>query len=211
VTSSPSSVGKRLFVGITGGIGAGKSAFGRALEGLGYTVLSADTIAREITAPAGEALPGIRAAFGDQAFRADGTLDRGFLRGQIAIDPEARRKLEAITHPLIQKRCRVLAEREFSRGAPLVFYEAPLLFEAKSEHGMQAVICVAAADSVRLARVLARDGGTLAQAEALLAAQMPQAEKVKRADIVVWNDGAESALATEAKRVVADLLGRSTP
>jgi dephospho-CoA kinase len=193
---------KRLLIGITGGIGAGKSALGTVYRELGYPVFSADEIAREVVLPGSAALSEIRAAFGDSVILPDGTLDRAQLRARIAADSNFRYQLEAITHPRIQERSLALAQQAFEGGAEIVFYEAPLLFEAKSNHGMDKVICVHAPDSVRLARAVQRDGGSREQAEKLLKAQMPQEKKMQLADLLVEN----SAGLTELRAAALELL-----
>lgn len=196
---------KRLLIGITGGIGAGKSALGTVYRELGYPVFSADEIAREIVAPGSPALPEIVSVFGKRALRPDGTLDRSYLREQIASHPALRARLEAITHPRIQRRSQSLAEQAFNAGAEIVFYEAPLLFEAKGEHAMDKVICVHAPDNVRIDRIIQRDGGTREQAEKLLRAQLSQDEKMKRADLLVENAHGLDELRAAAKALLQRL------
>jgi dephospho-CoA kinase len=196
---------KRLLIGITGGIGAGKSALGTVYRELGYPVFSADEIAREVVLPGTPALAVIRAVFGDASILPDGTLDRSLLRSRIAADPALRQKLEAITHPRIQERSLELAKAAFESGAEIIFYEAPLLFEAKSNHGMDKVICVHAPDSLRLARAVQRDGGSREQAENLLKAQMPQDQKIKLSDFLVENSAGLPELRTAAIELLKKL------
>ncbi len=195
----------KLLVGITGGIGAGKSAVATVYRELGYPVFSADEIAREIVEPGTPALREIRELFGSEAMKADGTLDRAFVRKCIAEEPPLRFKLETITHPRIQARTLQLAKQAFSEGAKIVFYEAPLLFEAKSEKKMDKVICVHADDKIRIKRVVKRDGGTRELAEKLLASQMPQAEKMRLSDYAIENNGSEKELKKAALSVLERL------
>jgi dephospho-CoA kinase len=196
---------KGLLVGITGGIGAGKSLVATFFREQGYPVFSADEIAREIVAPGEPALSEIVGVFGPSALLPDGTLDRASLRSRIAAEPALRLKLEAITHPRIQARSLELAEKAFAGGAKLVFYEAPLLFEAKSERRMDKVICVHAPDSVRIERTMKRDGASRELAEKLLAAQLPQEEKMRQADYLLENSGDAAALRTAAAALLRDL------
>lgn len=196
-----------VLVGITGGIGAGKSALAAVFSRLGYPVLSADALAREVVAPGSPALQEIVKVFGSEALLADGGLNRAWVRSEIARDSSLRLKLEAITHPRIQALSLARSKELFSDGALVVFYEAPLLFEAKSEKNMDAVICVHAPDKLRVARVVARDGVSTIEAERLLAAQMPQEEKMKRSDYLVLNDGDQAALERRAREVLAELVG----
>ncbi|MGZ3661127.1 MAG: dephospho-CoA kinase [Bdellovibrionota bacterium] len=196
---------KRLLVGITGGIGAGKSALATVYRELGYPVFSADEIAREVVAPGSPALEEIRAVFGEAAVKTDGSLDRAFLREKISADPALRLKLEAITHPRIQERSSALSKKAFSDGADIVFYEAPLLFEARGERAMDKVICVHAGDELRLARTMKRDSSTRDAAEKLLKAQMPQEEKMKRSDFLVANEAGLAELKAAALTTLAQL------
>jgi dephospho-CoA kinase len=199
-----------LLVGITGGIGAGKSAVAAIYRAAGYPVFSADEIAREIVAVGSPALPDIEAVFGPLALRADGTLDRAYLRERISADTALRLKLEAITHPRIQARSLELAEQAFAGGAEIVFYEAPLLFEARSDRTMDKVICVHAPDDLRLERTVKRDGGTREAAEKLLRAQMPQDEKMRKADYLLENAGTEEEL-KEAALALLSAISRGSP
>lgn len=197
---------KHLWIGITGGIGAGKSTVSRVFAENGYPVFSADEIAREIVAPGAPALAEIEKLFGAKALLPNGTLDRAWMRQAIAQDPALRQKLEAITHPRIRARSKELAEAEFKKGAAIVFYEAPLLFEAKVEGVLDAVICVAASEENRIARTVKRDGASPTQAKALLDAQMPQDEKIRRSQYVIWNDGSEDSVREEARKLLALLV-----
>ena len=195
---------KKLLVGITGGIGSGKSTVSRIFAEAGYPVLSADLFARELTEKGAAALHDIRDLFGEKAITVDGNLDRAHLRERILADESLRKKLEAILHPKIQALTVERAANLFAQGKEIVFYEAPLLFEARSEHHMDLVICVFAPDEQRVARVMARDNSSREQAEKLLASQMPQDEKMRRADLTILNDG---DLATLRERAL-EALGK---
>ncbi len=197
---------KRLLVGITGGIGAGKSAVATLYREAGFPVFSADEIAREIVRPGSSALKEIRLLFGPSSIKLDGNLDRSLVREKITGDPSLRQKLDAITHPRIQKRSLELAEAAFEGGAEIVFYEAPLLFEAQSDHTMDKVICVHAPDTLRIERTMKRDGTTREAAEMLLASQMPQEEKMRKADFLVRNSGELAELRINALETLKELM-----
>jgi dephospho-CoA kinase len=199
---------KKSLVGITGGIGAGKSALARVFTEAGYPVLSADELAREVVAPGSEALGEIVAVFGPAALAADGSLNRSWVRSAIAGDPSLRARLETITHPRIQALSLARASDLFEQGQELVFYEAPLLFEAGSDRNLSAVICVHAADSVRVDRVMKRDGRPRAEVEKLLHSQMPQEEKMRRSSFLVRNEGSEAELRARGMEVLAELRAR---
>jgi dephospho-CoA kinase len=196
---------KNRLVGITGGIGAGKSVVARLFSQAGYPVLSADELARDLTAPNTPALREIAKIFGQDCILPDGSLDRGRLRSEISKEPALRKELEQLLHPLIQARSLELAEQLFQEGARLVFYEAPLLFEAKSDKKMDAVICVHAPDGLRVKRVMQRDGRPREEVESLLACQMPQEEKVRLSDYQILNDGDEAQLVKRAHIVLEEL------
>ncbi len=201
----------QLLVGITGGIGAGKSAVATVYRDAGFTVLSADEIAREIVRPGSAALKEIRLLFGPKSIKLDGNLDRAYVREKITADPGLRAQLEGITHPRIQKRSLELAQHAFHKGAEIVFYEAPLLFEAKSDHSMDKVICVHAPDSLRVERTMKRDGSSKHHAEMLLASQMPQSEKMKLSDFLVRNSGELSEMKLNALDVLKELEALVAP
>lgn len=196
---------KRLLVGITGAVGAGKSTVCRVFRDAGFPVLSADDFARAVTAPGSNAFEKIQDLFGAGSLTPTGELDRAFLRSKMLKDPSLRKQLEAITHPAIQKLSSHAAEALFDSGATIVFYEAPLLFEAGSDKRMDKVICVHAPESLLVDRVMLRDEVPKQEAERLLAAQMPQTEKMKRSDYLIENSGSELELAAAATRTLREI------
>ncbi|MDY0269266.1 dephospho-CoA kinase [Trichloromonas sp.] len=189
-----------MVLGITGGIATGKSSVVRIFHQLGAVVLSADELAREVVEPGSPLLARLAERFGATVLREDGGLDRPALAAVIFADPRARRDLDGIMHPAIA----ALAEtrlRELSARAPLVVYEAPLLFEAGAEGRVDAILVVTADEATQLRRLMARDGIDEAAARARIAAQMPLAEKVRRADYVIDNSG-DSEAAEQAVRAL---------
>ncbi|MGZ3694086.1 MAG: dephospho-CoA kinase [Bdellovibrionota bacterium] len=198
---------KHLWVGITGGIGSGKSTVSRFFTESGYAVLSADEIARELTQAGAEALPEIQALFGTKTLLQDGSMDRSHLRNEIIRDPALRLKLEAILHPRIQALSKKKTDALFATGKKIVFYEAPLLFEAKSEKQLDKVICVHADDETRIERTMKRDNTSREKARKLLESQMPQAEKMKKADYLIENEDGVDVLRANALKVLAELKG----
>lgn len=198
---------KPLLVGITGGIGAGKSAFSKILENAGYTVLNADQFARAVTQVGSPALKKIAQLFGKEALLKDGSLNRAYIRGEIIRDSNLREKLEAITHPKIQELTLAESKRLFKEGKTIVFYEAPLLFEAKSEKNMDLVICVVANDKIRIKRVMARDNSNEEDAKKILESQMNQELKAKKSDYVVTNDGDLNHLKKQADEILLKIQG----
>lgn len=194
----------RLLLGLTGGIGSGKSAVAAILRDQGIPVIDADQLARQILEKGSPALAEIAAAFGPQIFDSDGNLDRAQLRKIIFTEPEKRQQLEAITHPRIRDLGRKLAASYFATGYPIVVYEAPLLIEAKNYDHLDSIIGVFADDSVRIDRILARDHVNREDAARAIAAQMPQEEKMRYCSHVIQNNGDLAQLEAQ----VLELLDR---
>jgi dephospho-CoA kinase len=181
-------------IGLTGGIASGKSTVAAMFAELGARVASADADARAVVEPGSPTLAAVFAAF-PGARRDDGTLDRAALGARIFADPEARRTLESITHPAIFERMQTeVARARAEDGAGLLVYEVPLLYEKNREGMFDAVVAVLAlteAQAERLQEREARAGRPPLSADAVaerLAAQMPPAEKARRADYVVRTD-----------------------
>ncbi len=192
-------------IGITGGIGAGKSLLAKIYAEAGFPVFSADQIAKEIVAKGTAGWQEIVDTFGSEILGADGEIQRAILRARISQNPADRQKLDAITHPKIQKRSAELFAEAAHQGHSLLFYEAPLLFEAKSDKKMDAIICVHAPDEIRIQRTMARDGSQREQVEKLLKSQMPQSEKIKRSDFQLLNDGDKSQFRAAALELLERL------
>jgi dephospho-CoA kinase len=184
---------RTLVVGLTGGIGAGKSAVSRCFEQLGVPVIDADVVAREVASPGGPALAEIAAAFGSDVLDASGALDRARLRGRVFADPAERARLEAILHPRIRA---VMQERVAAlRGqSPCVVLVIPLLLEAGQRDMVDRVLVVEAPETDRIARVAARDGVPPDQVRRIIDAQLSQGQRIAQADDLIWNDGSESEL-----------------
>jgi dephospho-CoA kinase len=201
-------------VGLTGGIASGKSTFGAALRARGVPVLDADALARAAVAPGSPALGEIARTFGPGAVGPDGALDRKRMAALVFADPDARRRLEAITHPAVRRAMAEETARLAQAGHALAFYDTPLLFEVGLDTAVDCVVVVWAPPDVQRARLAIRDGLGPEEAAARLAAQLPVDEKARRADFVVENVGAPAELGPKADRLLADLgrgLGRRLP
>jgi dephospho-CoA kinase len=170
-----------LKVGVTGGIGSGKSLACDAVKRLGGVVIDTDVIARAQAKPGGQAHRRIEKAFG--------TTDRKALAGMVFNDPAKRRKLERITHPLIMKE---VARRMKAAKNKVVYVAVPLLFEAKLEKLFDVTMTVEAPKAARLRRISKRDGMTRAKALARMNAQLPDSARRLRADVVLENFGAKA-------------------
>ena len=194
-------------VGLTGGIASGKSTVALAFGGLGAHVLDADRISRDLVTPGSPALDRIVRAFGSGVLRADGTLDRGALGAVVFADAGKRRILEGILHPLI------LAEIDrridhLARADPqgIVVVEAALILELERQEQFDAIVVVWAEEEQQRRRMMLRDHLPADEAERRLAAQMPLAEKRRRADFVVDNSRDPAACRADADRVYGELL-----
>jgi dephospho-CoA kinase len=201
-------------VGLTGGIATGKTTFAAALRARGLPVIDADLLARAAVAPGAPALAEIVRAFGPTVLGPDGTLDRKRLGELVFAEPEARRRLEAITHPAVRRAVAEETARLAAAGHALAFYDVPLLYEVGLDRTLDSVVVVWAPPEVQRARLAARDGLLPSEADARLAAQLPIDEKAARADFVIENVGSPGDLEAKADRLLADLrrgLGRKLP
>ncbi len=176
-------------IAITGGIGSGKSTVAGWIEETGVPVVDADAISRALTAPGGEALPGIREAFGDGVFQPDGTLNRAALADLVfRADPAQQKQLNAILHPMVIRSMRRQLDALETRGEAIAVIEVPLLYEAGMEGIADAVICVAASEETRLKRLTARSGLSREQALARMRAQQDVQKTEALADYVIRTD-----------------------
>jgi dephospho-CoA kinase len=188
-------------VGLTGGVGAGKSAVAGRFAERGVPIVDTDDIARDLTAPDGAALPAVAARFGPAVVRADGALDRAALRRIVFGDAAARADLEAILHPLI----RLEAERRLDAlAAAYALLVVPLLVETGvCRERMQRVLTVECPEAVRIERVMARSGLTRNEVAAIVAAQAGDAARRAAADDVLDNSGTPAALDAAVARLHA--------
>jgi dephospho-CoA kinase len=186
-------------VGLTGGIGSGKSVASGMFAELGAAVVDTDEISRALTAPGGAAIAPIRDGFGAEYIAADGGLDRARMRNLVFGEAGAKRKLEGILHPRIRDRMRadVAAARQ-----PYVIAVIPLLFETGvCLDLLQRVLVVDCEESEQVRRASARSGLSAQEVRAIMAAQLPRAERLKRADDVLVNDGSIEVLRGQVARL----------
>ncbi len=191
-------------VGLTGGIGSGKSAVGRLFEQQGIAVIDTDAIAHQLTTPGGAAMPAIRAAFGDAVATTDGALDRAAMRAIVFADPPARKRLEGILHPLIREE----SERRLAGAdSPYAILMVPLLVESGSYRERVDRVAVVDCDvETQIARVMQRNGLARAEVERILAAQATRAQRLEAADDVIDNDGSLADLEPQIERLHASYL-----
>jgi dephospho-CoA kinase len=176
-------------IGLTGGIGCGKTLVGQYFRELGAVVLDADQAGRDVVAPETDGLRMVVERFGREVLSADGSLDRDKLARLVFADPQARRDLEAIVHPLVYLALRHRAEQFRLQGAPLVVLEIPLLFESPAPFELDATVCVVASRPTQWRRIKARSDYDDETIRGILDAQMDPHEKARRADFVIDNDG----------------------
>jgi dephospho-CoA kinase len=189
---------------LTGGIGSGKSSVAREFEALGVTVIDADALAHELTAPGGAAIEPIRAAFGPEAIDQRGALDRERMRRRVFADPQARRLLESILHPMIRAETERLAREATSRYVILMI---PLLVESgKPRRRCERVLVVDCPEQEQIRRVMTRSGLARSEVEAIMGSQASRAVRLAAADDVLDNSGDVAAIAPQVARLHARYL-----
>ena len=195
-----------LVVGITGGIGSGKSAVTHCFEQRGITVVDADLVARVVVEPGTPALAAIAAHFGPQILQADGTLDRPALRRRVFADETERLWLERLTHPLIGEE---IVRQIHASGSPYTILSSPLLLDTSQKALVDCVVVVDAPETLQLERTMQRDSNDAAQVQRIMAAQMSRAERPERADIVIDNSGSLADLEQAVEELHKEFLLRA--
>jgi dephospho-CoA kinase len=196
-------MGRRLRIGLTGGIASGKSTVAQRFAELGIPVIDADLAAREVVAPGTPGLAQVIERFGPSVLAENGELDRRALRQLIFKDPDSRQDLEAILHPLIRAAMEHRTERAVG---PYVVMAIPLLVESGSRGRVDRILVVDVDEAVQLRRVQSRDGGSLDQARAILASQVNRAARLAAADDVILNSGTVTELRQAVDRLHAKYL-----
>lgn len=193
-------------IGLTGGIGSGKSTVLAMLQQLGATAIDADAISRATTAPGGAAIPLIAQKFGADFIGPDGALDRARMRERAYAHPEARRELEQIIHPLVGQESARQVEAALAAGARCIVFDIPLLVESgRWRRQVDRVLVVDCEPETQVARVTARSGLSPNEVRAIIAAQAPRALRLAAADLVICNEG----LTLEALRYEVEQAARS--
>jgi len=196
-----------LKVGLTGGIGSGKSEVARLLAERGAVIVDSDVLAREAVAPGSPGLAEVAAAFGPSVIADDGSLDRPALASVVFADPSARSRLEAIVHP----RVRELVDAAFAAAGPfdVVVNDVPLLVEAGLADRYDVVVVVTTTPETQLRRLVEVRGMSEDDARARIAAQAAPEQRLAVADIVIANDGSREELAARVSDVWAELANRA--
>jgi dephospho-CoA kinase len=194
-------------IGLTGGIGSGKSAVADQFRALGIRVVDADQAARAVVEPGTPALAAIAAHFGPGVIQADGGLDRAALRQLVFDNADARRWLEQLLHPQIGTW--LTAQLKAAPG-PYAILESPLLFESSQHRMVRRALLVDVPEDVQVTRAAARDGNSAEQIRAIMAAQMSRADRLDRADDCIDNSGPPEALAAQVAALHQAYLALAT-
>jgi dephospho-CoA kinase len=194
----------KLVVGVTGGIGSGKTTAVNLFEKLGASVVDTDAIAHALTQPGGAAIPAISEHFGTAYVQPDGGLDRGAMRARVFSDPAARHELEGILHPMIRERSKAQVE---AASGPYVLLVVPLLVEGGSYRStVDRVLVIDCDEAQQVERVRRRSGLSEGQVRAIMATQATRAQRLQAADDVIHNDAGESELAERVRALHARYL-----
>ena len=179
-----------LRIGLTGGIGSGKSTVARTLVACGAALVDADAISRAVTAAGGIAVEEIAAQFGARFVTADGAMDRDMMRQLAFTDASARRRLESIVHPLVSRETLRRYESAVGAGSTCVVFDVPLLVESgRWRQQLDQVLVVDCSEATQVNRVMARNGWSREAVEKVIAGQASRAQRLSAADLCVYNDG----------------------
>lgn len=177
-------------VGVTGGIGSGKSTVLQMLAQLGAAVIDADAISRGTTAAGGAAIAAIAATFGADFITPEGALDRARMRAHAYADPEARKQLEEIIHPLVGRESARQVQAALHAGMPCIVFDIPLLVESgRWRAQLDRVLVVDCSPQTQVDRVMARSGLKAEEVRAIMAAQASRNQRLAAADVVICNEG----------------------
>ena len=196
-----------LIIGITGGIGSGKTAVTDRFARQGITVVDADLAARIVVEPGTPALAAIARRFGSEVLQGDGSLDRATLRRIVFADPAQRKWLEQLTHPLIGEEI----QRQLAASrSPYTLLSSPLLLESATQRDLATlVVVVDVPEAMQLARTVQRDNNDEDQVKRIMAAQLPRQQRLARADIVIDNSGSLEALDAVVAELHKEFLQRA--
>lgn len=197
-----------LLVGLTGGIGSGKSTVARLLERRGAAVIDADQLAREAIAKGTPGFERVVEAFGSEILRPDGDLDRSALAARIFADPAQKATLEAIVHPEVARRFGELVD-DYRASERIVVYVTPLLVELGLAPAFDVVVVVTASPHLRVSRVASERGLSPDDVRGRMAAQATDDQRVEVADVLIDNDGSLAELERQTSRLWGDLQARA--
>lgn len=194
-------------MGLTGGIGSGKSTVADFWARRGAAIIDADAISRSLTAPGGRAIPAIIDAFGTALIGPDGAMDRQAMRARVFSEPQAKRQLEHIIHPLVSQITAEQAQVAVARGQRCLVFDVPLLVESADRWRPQLdrIVVVDCDEATQCQRVMQRSGLSVQEVQRIVAQQATRAQRLRCADLVIFNQGLSlSQLETQVNQVVAD-------
>ncbi len=194
-------------IGLTGGIGSGKSTVSRLLASYGAVVVDADLLAREVVEPGSEGLAAVVEEFGPEVLRADGSLDREALGARVFPDPEALQRLNGLLHPRIGALTLERFAAAAAGGAPLLVHDVPLLVENGLQGGYEEVVVVDVSPEVQLHRLVQVRGTDEADARARIARQATREDRLAAATVVLHNDGTRTELEQQVRALWERLVG----
>ena len=177
-------------IGLTGGIGSGKSTVAQVLAACGAAVVDADAIARQLTLAGGAAMAELARQFGQRAITAEGAMDRDWIRQLVFTDPEAKQRLEAIIHPLVSQESRRQFSAAVAAGCTCVVFDVPLLVESgRWRQQLDRVLVIDCTPATQVARVMARNGWSPEMVQAIMAGQASRIQRLAAADLCLCNEG----------------------
>jgi dephospho-CoA kinase len=195
-----------FWIGLTGGLGTGKSTVAQMLRDRGFVVIDADEMARLALRPGSKGLAKVVNRFGPEVLESSGELNRRQLGAKVFAEAKALADLEAIVHPEVRRLTGEKRQEAQAQGHKLAFYDVPLLFEKKMQKDFDKIVVVTADRKQQIERTIARDGLSEYEIERRLFNQMPIVDKVKQAHFVIDNTGARSELAKQLDTVLAQLI-----
>ena len=198
---------KPLRLGLTGGIGSGKSTVASILASAGAAVMDADAISRSLTLPGGRAIPAILAEFGEQLIASDGAMDREAMRALVFSNPQSKRQLEAIIHPLVGQVLQEESHAALAAGHACLVYDVPLLVESGERWRRQVDwVCVVDCEvETQIQRVMHRNQLSRAEIERIISQQASRQQRLDCADAVIFNEGIDLA---QLKQLVHEMMAR---
>lgn len=195
-------------LGLTGGIGSGKSTVAGMLAQMGAAVIDADAISRAATAKDGAAIASLKTAFGATMLTSEGALDREQMRSLIYSDPSAKARLESIVHPLVGHSIATQAQEATVAGARCIVFDIPLLVESGHwRPALHRVLVIDCTEATQVARVMTRSGLTSAEIQRILASQASRTQRLGAADWVVFNDGITVGVLAQQVREIGVQFG----
>lgn len=189
-------------IALTGGIGSGKSTFGELLRRRGIAVLEADKLTKEVSKAKSPALTEMIELLGKTILLPNGDLDRNKVKKIIFSNSDLRKKVENIIHPKVQLEFQKQVEELKKEGKSLIFYEIPLLFESNSKHNFDLVVCITTPDPIRIKRLVQQRKLSTKEVEKIIASQMLQEEKSKKADYVIENIGTKEDMEAQISNLL---------